>query len=115
MLCLSMLLGLENYVSFIMKQPETSLYFIKGFPEHYTTQVKLMVGIVAISGGAPDAALRLGLKDNRIPLRLGQIDAELKDGVRGVEALRPSCWRVAAAICECTPCELRNACSCLLH
>ena len=108
-LCLSLLLGIEHCVQFCVRQPHTSAYYISGFEKHCSPQVRLMAGVVAISGGPADEALQVVLADSRTPLLVAELEQELHEGVLAVCSLPAAVWRVMAGVCECTPAVLRTA------
>ena len=112
------LLGLADYVSYILLLEKSSKYYLKGFPEHCTTQVKQLFGIVSISSHVPDAILFLLLEDDRVAMQLDEIDARIQKMLDLVHGVSTAAWGIigevigmsARSLCEnCTSAALASS------
>lgn len=109
-LVLSLLLGLQDLVGFVLKQPHTSTYYLSGFPGHCTDKVKMMCTIVSMSSSGADQSLLLVMEDDRLPLVAADVVSALETSMHFTEHMDSSVWKVLASLCSCSAAELRHIC-----
>ena len=75
----SELLGITNLVDFIRGQPNESDYYIHGFRERSTKDVKKFYMIASLSCYVSDAVLLILLGDGRLPLKIVEVEEAIKE------------------------------------
>jgi hypothetical protein len=108
-LALSMLLGVDSLVGYIIQAGE-SKYHLGGFTEHLTDQVKGFMAVVAISSRVPDALLTMMMNDDRLPMQIDSIDEELADELGHISHLPNRVWQELASVFGLTWHQLRSDC-----
>jgi hypothetical protein len=114
-LVLSMALGLEHLIGFVIKQGG-SQYYIGHFVKHCTQQVKLLSCLVAMCSRVSDSILSMTMKDDRVPIMLPAIDAQMHAELDRLTAIPMSIWQFLGTMCNEPAARLRsNAISAAVH
>lgn len=104
-----MIVGLRSLVEFCIADPSSSSYYIAGF-RRATTPILKLFAVVAMSSFVADGALKLVLKDGRLPRILGEVDHELVSEFRYVSGMSCPVWSVVAVVVGISEAELIDDC-----
>ena len=90
--------GLRPFVSWILSRPGVSRYFLGGFQDHYSTEVTELVGIVATSSFAADAALVSMLEDDRLVHTAAALHDDMRTEVEYIANIPDLMWSFLGAV-----------------
>lgn len=106
---LSLFLGLESLVQFVLDAGE-SRFHLGGFCDNLTAQVREFICVVSVSSRVPDSVLAVLVRDDRVPLVLQEIDAEIDLELTWVASLPDEVWRQLGCVAAQAGPSLRSAC-----
>lgn len=94
-LTLATLYGLEDLVSFVLKVPGESKYYIQGFSQ-YDSQVKRCMSVIGMSSYLADSVLAILLEDDRLCMVIGSIEEEIETELAWVSSVGAEVWQAIA-------------------
>ena len=106
----SEVLGVSHLVKYITIDQKESSYYIGGYARHLTVQVRHLIGILAVSSRVGDAAMKIIMKDDRLPIVLPNVDKALHDELEFVFAMPHHLWSFVAEYIGMDWTEYRRRC-----
>ena len=91
------LLGLSALVDVIRRTPHASDWYIHGYWDNNSANIRRFAAIAALASGPIDAALLLILEDHRLAGKYRTIDEELQKHYRWLTRVQDSTWSLVAA------------------
>lgn len=86
--------GVHDFVKWIVARPENSRYYIGGFVEHWSSAVAHLAAVVATASFPADAALAAMMEDDRVAMTVEAIEEDIKAEVKYVQSLPDEVWDV---------------------
>ena len=104
-----MLTGLDNLVTMLRGTKNISEYYIKAYTIITDKHRRAMI-VGALSSHLSEAVLCEVLADNRVPLNLPTIDAELRAEMEYIVGVKSKIWQVFAGVCGSSLESLEGEC-----
>ena len=96
---LGLLLGVPDFVNYIMQDTNSSLYFLKGYTR-LTSEGKRFVVRASIASRVAEGVEAELMQDNRVALRIDELWAAATDELQWVVGLEDEIWRGLAELCD---------------
>jgi hypothetical protein len=106
----SMALGLQGLVEFIRSEPSASDFYIHGFAQLNTDALRYSA-IACVAANACDAVLLELLEDDRLGMRLLEVEEKLQEELSWIASIEPFVWqRLASLVPGLSSATLMNDC-----
>lgn len=84
--------GMSEFVAFILQNPHNSRYYISGFADHWTSAVAHLTAVVATASFPSDAALAALMNDDRVAMTVEGIESDIVSELQYVQTLPGEIW-----------------------
>ena len=101
--------GIESLVATLRHSGHISEYYIKAFTKLADTHRRAFL-VGGVASHLTDAVLCEVLEDNRLPLLLPVLDADVRMETEWVVSIKPSLWAVLGPLCNSTADSIRSEC-----